>query len=264
MQAENILTQWHELTGSNIYIYRLPGVFGKWCRPNYNSVVATFCNNIAKGLPIEISNKDHELSLVYIDDVIKEFIKVLKNNVDKSKSNLYEIPTIYSITLGKLAEIIYELKEIRDTLIVPDLSDLFVKYLYSTYVSYLNTDDYGYDLNKNEDDRGWLAEFIKSKQFGQIFISVTKPGISRGNHWHNTKIEKFLVIDGEADITFRNKIDSQKIISYKVSGDKLRVIDIPTGYVHAIKNIGKTNLTTLFWANELLNKEYPDTYFEEV
>jgi UDP-2-acetamido-2,6-beta-L-arabino-hexul-4-ose reductase len=264
LAAEQLVKEWSEESGAPVYIYRLPGVFGKWCRPNYNSVVATFCNNIAHELPVQVSDPSYVLTLVYIDDVVRMFIDHLDKAVDQSEDNFYAAADTFEVSLGDLKDRISAIHAIRDTSIVPNLEDKLNKYLYATYISYLDTDKFSYDLTKNSDDRGWLAEFIKSRQAGQIFISKTKPGISRGDHWHHTKIEKFLVVEGKGEISFRNKIGDQDIISYQVDGDSPTVLDIPTGYVHAIKNIGSTDLITIFWANEMLDKERPDTYFEKV
>lgn len=264
--AEEIVSTWSSQSSSPVYIYRLPGVFGKWCRPNYNSVVATFCNNMAKGLPIQVSDPSHIITLVYIDDVISGFISHLAGgaSISNEDGNFYSITPTFDVSLGDLKSRIETIKDIRETSIVPDLEDKLNKYLYATFVSYLDTDNFSYELKKNSDNRGWLVEFIKSHQAGQIFISKTKPGISRGDHWHHTKIEKFLVIEGMGEISFRNKIDKQDIITYNVDGETPTVLDIPTGYVHVIKNTGKSDLITLFWANEMLDKEHPDTYYEKV
>lgn len=261
--AENKLLEWSRRSECPVYIYRLPGVFGKWSRPNYNSVVATFCHNIANDLPVEVSDPDRKITLVYIDSVISEFIKKFKTD-EQGRSDFYTVPETFEVTLDDLKNRIESLHSIRSSLIVPNLEDKLNKYLYATYISYLKTDDFSYKLASNTDDRGSLTEFIKSNSFGQIFVSTTKPGISRGNHWHHTKIEKFFVIQGEAEITFRNKIDSDDVIRYQVSGDNPTVLDIPTGYVHAITNTGDTDLLTIFWANELLDKDNPDTYFEKI
>ncbi|MGB4762502.1 MAG: NAD-dependent epimerase/dehydratase family protein [Candidatus Saccharimonas sp.] len=263
LAAENAVLQLREQTGAQVYIYRLPGVFGKWSKPNYNSVVATWCYNIAHDLPIEVSDPNHTLKLVYIDDVVDSFVAHLE--ASKAETNPYhEVTPTFEVSLGDLSDRIRFIHNIRSDLVVPDLSDKLNKCLYATYISYLDTDNFSYDLTKNSDTRGWLAEFVKSKQFGQIFISKTKPGISRGEHWHHTKIEKFLVVEGQAEIIFRNKIHAQDIIRYTVNGDDATVLDIPTGYVHAIKNIGESDLITIFWANEILDKNKPDTFFEKV
>lgn len=264
LAAEQAVFDWHKETGSPTYVYRLPGVFGKWSRPNYNSVVATWCYNISHNLPIEVSDPNHVVQLVYIDDVIDSFISQLENQSVKHTQEYEQVSPVFELTLGELQSRLETIHSIRSDLVIPDLSDKLNKYLYATYISYLETDDFSYNLAKNSDNRGWLAEFVKSNQFGQIFISKTKPGISRGEHWHHTKIEKFLVVEGTAEIIFRNKIDNQDIIRYTVNGDDATVLDIPTGYVHAIKNIGNTDLVTIFWANEILDKDKPDTFYEKV
>lgn len=264
LAAEELVTAWSKESGAPVYIYRLPGIFGKWCRPNYNSVVATFCSNIAHGLPVQVSDPSHVLTLVYIDDVVRAFVGHLSEVTARSKDNFYSVAETFETSLGDLKDRITAIHAIRETSIVPNLEDKLNKYLYATYISYLDTDKFSYELTKNSDERGWLVEFIKSRQAGQIFISKTKPGISRGDHWHHTKIEKFLVVEGKGEISFRNKIDDQNIISYQVDGDSPTVLDIPTGYVHAIKNVGETDLITIFWANEMLDKERPDTYYEKV
>lgn len=266
LDAEKIVFDWNKESGTPVYVYRLPGVFGKWCKPNYNSVVATFCYNIANDIPIEISDPARIITLAYIDDVVDSFIQHLNPTQDKEIDYLAQqyISRTFDVSLGDLSDRIKTLYHIRTDLVVPNLEDLLNKFLYATYISYLSTDNFSYNLTKNTDDRGWLAEFIKSKQFGQIFVSKSKPGITRGDHWHKTKIEKFLVVEGEAEIAFRNKINDQDVIRYRVSGDDMTVLDIPTGYVHAIKNVGNSDLITLFWANEILNKEKPDTHYEKV
>ena len=262
--AENAIFAWHRESGSAVYVYRLPGIFGKWCRPNYNSVVATFCNNIANKLPIEVSDSSRIIKLAYIDDVVECFTHHLKSSESTNYLDFREVSRTFDISLGELKDRINTIRDIRSSLVIPNLDDELNKFLYATYVSYLKKDDFGYKITKHTDQRGWLAEFVKSRFFGQIFISKTAPGITRGNHWHNTKIEKFLVVAGKAQITFRNKINDQEIISYTVSGDDMKVLDIPTGYVHAIKNVGDEDLITIFWANEILDKEKPDTYYENV
>lgn len=263
--AEAAVFEWVKISNAKVFVYRLPGVFGKWCKPNYNSVVATFCHNIANELPVTMSDPSHELNLVYIDEVIASFIDTMNGNVSPGSDGFCTIPNNYTITLQQLKDTIESFKNSRKTLVMPDLEDKLNKYLYATFTSYLPTDKFSYELTKNSDDRGWLTEFIKSNQFGQIFISKTKPGVTRGEHWHNTKIEKFFVIEGDAEILFRKIGDtSDKKIRYKVSGKDLTPVDIPAGYVHSIKNIGKSNLLTIFWADEILDKNNPDTYYEKV
>lgn len=261
--AEDTVLNWSRHTGNPVYIYRLPNVFGKWCRPNYNSVVATFCHNIAYGLPIQINNPVAELLLIYIDDVVEELIATMDGFAHTGGDGFCYIPRTFKVTLQQLADTLYSFAESRKSLVVPNFEDDFEKCLYATYISNLPEDGFGYDLEMKHDHRGWLAEFIKSRQFGQIFISRTKPGITRGNHWHHTKIEKFLVIEGAAVIKFR-KIGTDEVLEYKVSGEQLKVIDIPAGYTHSITNIGNTDVITLFWADEIFDSEKTDTYYLEV
>ena len=244
------------------YIVRLYGVFGKWSRPNYNTVVATFCHNVAHGLPLQINDPSYELTLCYIDDVVAKFIDIFENEAEYS-AGFFEIDTLHKITLGKLAKTIQSFGENRKTLVMPSLNGLLEQRLYGTYLSYLDEDNFAYPLKKNEDNRGWLAEFIKNESFGQIFISTTKPGITRGDHWHHTKVEKFLVIKGKATISFRHMITNE-ILRYEVCGDTPTVVDIPVGYTHNITNTGDEEMICLFWSSEIFNPEKPDTYYTKV
>ena len=262
LEAEKKLMEWSEKSGSSVCIYRLPNVFGKWSKPNYNSVVATFCHNISHGIPVEISDPEKEITFVYIDNVLEEFYELLNSSLDVTKK-YYEVERKFTISLGSLAEKIKFNSKISTTLQVPDFANLFDRFLYATYVSFAKESDFSYELETHHDERGWLAEFIKSENFGQIFVSSTEPGYTRGNHWHHTKIEKFLVVVGTEEIKLRN-YGSDEVISYKVSPEKPTVVDMPAGYVHSIKNVGKTPMITLFWSDEILNKTKPDTYFEEV
>ena len=260
--GEELVFKYEKETGAKIYVYRLPNVFGKWSKPNYNTVVATYCHNVARNIDIQINNPDAQLTLCYIDDVIKEFASIL----NKQRSNEEEsckIAKEYQITLGDLAKTIKSFKESRDDLIVPNMENELTKKLYSTYLSFLPEDDFSYDLKMNVDQRGSFTEFIKTPDRGQVSINVSKPGITKGNHWHHTKNEKFLVVSGKGKIRFRN-IDSAEIIEYNVTGEKLEVVDIPTGYTHSIVNIGETDLVTVMWANELFDQDNPDTYYVEV
>ena len=260
--SEEALFGWSENSGNPAYVYRLPNVFGKWSKPDYNSVVATFCHNIANGLPIKINESATELELVYIDDVVKELVAAMNGSANPEADGYCYVKRKFKTSLQELADTIHSFVDARDKLVVPNLEGDFERFLYATFTSFYSPDNFGYELEMRYDDRGWLAEFIKSSQFGQIFISRTKPGITRGNHWHNTKIEKFLVIDGEAEIIFR-RVDSEEVIKYQVSGKKLNVIDIPAGYTHSITNTGSNDLVTLFWADEIFNPEESDTYFLE-
>ncbi|SHJ46396.1 UDP-2-acetamido-2,6-beta-L-arabino-hexul-4-ose reductase [Clostridium cavendishii DSM 21758] len=263
LEAERFLLNYSKNTGATIYIYRLPNIFGKWCRPNYNSAIATFCYNIARDKEVWISDESKVLSLAYIDDVIHEFIERLKNGSTDNQNIYYEIPIVYKKTLGDIVNTIKGFRSIPKTSIIPNLSDDFIKALYSTYLSYLDEENFNYTLTKRVDNRGWLTEIIKSKEFGQMFISTTKPGITRGNHYHHTKVEKFIVVKGIAEIKLR-KINEQKVINYIVDGETPQVVDIPPGYIHSITNIGEIEVITLFWANEIFNSEKPDTIFMEV
>lgn len=261
-EAEILLENWATSTGSIAAIYRLPNVFGKWCRPNYNSAVATFCYNIARGLDIQIIDPDRVLKLVYIDDIINEFISLINRNLGEGYHYL-DVEPIFAIKIKDLVNLIIEFKASRDTLRIPDFSDPFVKRLYATYISYLPENKFSYEVPVKSDKRGELAELMKSFTFGQIFISRTRPGEIRGNHYHDSKVEKFIVIDGDAVISFRH-ILKDEIIEYRVSGNDFKIIDIPPGYTHSIKNIGDGDLIVMFWANEIFNPESADTYYLEV
>jgi UDP-2-acetamido-2,6-beta-L-arabino-hexul-4-ose reductase len=260
--AEQVVTRYAEQSGATVFIYRLTNVFGKWCRPNYNSVVATFCYNIAHDLPITISDPFRELDLVHVDDVVNAFCHEL--DMVESRGVIYrEANPTHPISLGQLAGMLTTFRQMRQTLVVPDLGDAFTHKLYGTFLSYLEPDDFAYDLTKRSDQRGSLAEFVKSPPFGQIFVSRTHPGITRGNHFHHLKTEKFLVLEGQAIIRFRH-IDSDEVIEYPVDGEMYRVVDIPPGYTHSIENIGEGTLVTLFWASEIFDPARADTVWEGV
>ena len=245
-----------------VYVYRLTNLFGKWSKPNYNSVIATFCNNIANNLPIKINDPEVTLNLAYIDDVVNEFINAM-NDKPSVEDNYCYIPITHTVKLGKIAELIMSFKESRKSLQIPNMKDEFEKKLYSTYLSYLPENDFSYPVKMNVDNRGSFTELFKSQERGQVSVNISKPGIVKGNHWHHTKNEKFVVVSGTGVIRFR-KIDSNKIIEYKVSGEKIEIVDIPCGYTHNIENIGDTDMVTIMWANEIFNPEKPDTYFMEV
>lgn len=263
--GEDLMFDYGKKNGVPVYVYRLPNVFGKWCRPNYNSAVATFCHNIAHDLPIQVNDPTVLMKLVYIDDVIFSFIDKLKNGSREMTENgtFEEVIPVHEIKLGKIVDLIYSFKESRNTLQIPNLGDLFTKKLYSTYLSYLPEDQFSYFLKMNEDNRGSFTEFLKSPERGQVSVNISKPGITKGQHWHHTKNEKFLVVNGKGVIRFR-KIDSDEIIEYFVSGEKLEVVDIPVGYTHNIENLGETDMVTVMWVNEIFYKERPDTYYLEV
>ncbi|MGM7702966.1 capsular polysaccharide biosynthesis protein CapF [Pseudalkalibacillus sp. Hm43] len=260
--GEAILFEYERETGAKALVYRFPNVFGKWCKPNYNSVIATFCYNIANDLPITVNDPSVTMNLVYIDDVIEELINALNSNMN-SVGEFCEVPTVYRVTLGEIADLIYSFKSSRDERLILDMSNPFTKKLYSTYLSYLPKNQFSYDLKMNIDQRGSFTEFIKTPDRGQVSVNISKPGITKGNHWHHTKNEKFLVVSGKGVIRFR-KIDSNEVIEYFVSGEKMEVVDIPTGYTHNIENLGDTDMVTIMWANELFDSEKPDTYYLEV
>ncbi len=257
--GEDLLFHYGKEVGADVLIYRFPNVFGKWCRPNYNSAVATFCNNIANDLPIQVNNRSANMTLVYIDDVAKELISALEGKPNRV-GEFCMVPVEHKITLGEIVDLIYSFKESRGSLQIADLSDEFTKKLYSTYLSYLPVDGFSYPLKMNVDERGSFTEFLKSPDRGQVSINISKPGITKGQHWHHTKNEKFLVVSGRGVIRFR-KIDEEKVYEYFVSGDKLEVVDIPVGYTHNIENLGDTDMVTVMWVNEVFDPEHPDTFF---
>ena len=262
--GEELMFGYARETGAKVLVYRFPNVFGKWCRPNYNSAVATFCYNIAHGLPIQVNDPNVVMHLVYIDDVVEELIGALGGQ-EHRQGDYCEVPVVHTVTLGRIVELLYSFKESRNTLGVPDQGDAFTKKLYSTYLSYLPEDAFGYPLKMNVDARGSFTEIIRTPDRGQFSVNISKPHITKGNHWHRTKNEKFLVVSGRGVIRFRNMNDPNgKVLEYFVSGDKLEVIDIPTGYTHNIENLGDTDMVTFMWCNECFDPERPDTYFEEV
>lgn len=260
--GEDILAAFARKTGAKVSIFRLTNLFGKWSRPNYNAVTSTFCYNIANGIPIEISNPDHEVTLAYVDDVIEAFLKEMEEKPTREGVLVEPNPIPdYTISLGDLADRIRFIANMQNSQQLMDFSDRFNKQLYATYLSYLPKERWEYGPQKiHTDDRGNLAELLKSPQFGQVFVSRTKPGITRGNHYHHTKTEKFIVISGEATIRFRH-IDQTDMIEYPVMGEDYRIVDIPPGYTHSITNTGDTELITLFWACEPFDPDNPDTYY---
>ncbi|HUS11698.1 MAG TPA: NAD-dependent epimerase/dehydratase family protein [Pyrinomonadaceae bacterium] len=261
--AEHAVAAYSKETGAPAAIFRLKNVFGKWCRPNYNSVTATFCHNIAHDLPIQISDESRELALVYIDDVVAALVSVFEKPPQPGQVEWRNVDKSHEITLGELARRIRSFRQSRQTLFVPDFADEFSRKLYATYLSYLPPSEFAYVLDKKTDQRGVLAEFVKSPPFGQIFVSRTKPGITRGNHYHHTKTEKFMVVEGEAIIRFRN-INGSDVVEYPVTGKDFKVVDIPPGYTHSIENVGDGEMVTLFWACEIFDPTRADTYFVNV
>jgi len=260
--GEDLLFQYGKETGAKVLVYRFPNVFGKWCRPNYNSAIATFCHNIARDIPITVNDPKVMMNLVYIDDVVEELIRALKNQETREGSYCM-VPIMHVRKLGEIVDLIQSFHASRIKKTIPDMSDSFTKKLYSTYLSYLPSNQFGYELKMNIDHRGSFTEFLKTLDQGQVSVNVSKPGIVKGDHWHHTKNEKFLVVSGKGVIRFR-QIDSSEVIEYYVSGDKLEVIDIPPGYTHHIENLGESDLVTIMWANEPFDPNHPDTYFMEV
>lgn len=260
--GEDLLRAYAAETGAKVVIYRFTNVFGKWCRPNYNSVVATFCHNIANDLPIQINDEKVLLRLIYIDDVVSELLNALCGN-PTTDGEFGIVEPVHEVTLGRLAELLYSFRDSRKTLSVPDLADAFEKKLHATYLSYLPADAFSYPLKMNCDARGSFTEIIRTPERGQFSVNISKPGITKGNHWHNTKNEKFLVVSGKGVIRFR-KPGEDEVYSYYVSGDKLEVVDIPIGFTHNIENLGDTDMVTFMWCNECFDPTRPDTYFLEV
>ncbi|MEX1377724.1 MAG: capsular polysaccharide biosynthesis protein CapF [Eubacteriales bacterium] len=260
--GEDLLFSYSSETGAKVLVYRLPNVFGKWCRPNYNSAVATFCNNIANDLEIKVNDPSVNMSLVYIDDVVDEFILALQGREHKEEKFCF-VPTVHKVRLGEIVDLLYSFKESRKDLSVPNMSNAFAKALYSTYLSYLPIDKFSYPLKMNVDNRGSFTEIIRTADRGQFSVNISNAGITKGNHWHHTKVEKFVVVKGNALVQFR-KIGTEEVIDYHLSGDKIEVLDVPTGYTHNIINEGDDELVAFIWCNECFDPLRPDTYYEEV
>lgn len=259
---EDLMFSYQKETDATVYVYRFTNLYGKWSKPNYNTVVATFCYKIARGEKVKVDDPYAKITLCYIDDVVRELINCL-----------YGKPTVQNgfcivsqqdeTTVGELEKTIRSFKESRKNLSIANLANRLEKNLYSTYLSFLPEGNFSYSLKMNVDQRGSFTEFMRTPDRGQVSVNVSKPGIVKGNHWHHTKNEKFLVVSGEGVIRFR-KVDSDKVIEYFVSGGKLEVVDIPVGYTHNIENIGNTDMVTLMWANEPFDPQNPDTYYVEV
>lgn len=267
--AEEAVYEHGKKTGAPVLIYRMPNIFGKWSKPDYNSAVATFCHNIARGLPIRVNDPEHMMHLAYIDDVVSELIDDMEimtrggsvKGINEPNTSL-RCP-VYHADLGYIAETIESFPRLRESLGVPDLSEPFVSKLYSTYLSFLPEDGFSYKLKMNKDERGSFTEFIRTPDRGQVSVNITRPGIIKGNHWHDSKNEKFLVVQGKGLIRFR-KTGEEKILEYYVNSDELTVVDIPTGYVHNIINTGDVDMVTIMWASEAFDPGKPDTYRETV
>lgn len=262
--GEQLMFSYAEETGAKVLVYRFPNLFGKWCRPNYNSAVATFCNNIANDLPIQVNDPKVVLNLVYIDDLVDEMIAALKGEENR-KEQFCEVPIVHSVALGEIVEMLYKFKEQPQSLIIPEIpNNSFIKKLYSTFLSYFPKEKVAFPLKMNIDDRGSFTELLKSKNVGQVSINISKPGITKGQHWHNSKWEFFIVVAGHGLIQER-KIGSNEVIEFEVSGDKIEAVHMLPGYTHNIINLSQTeNLVTVMWANEEFDANKPDTFFEVV
>ena len=276
LEGEKLFFDYSKDNDSKVLVYRFPNLFGKWCRPNYNSVIATWCYNIANDLEIQVNDPSVELELCYIDDVVKEMIDALEGKehhchfdgvdvVDDSNGNYCYVPTAHKVTLGRIVELLNSFKEQPITLVVPEIpNNSFEKKLYSTYLSYLPKEKVKFELKMNCDDRGSFTELLKTTNCGQFSVNISKPGITKGQHWHHSKWEFFIVVKGHALIQER-KVGTDEIIEFDVSGDKIEAVHMLPGYTHNIINLSDTEeLITLMWANELFDSNHPDTYGEVV
>lgn len=260
--AEDLVFAYACDQGAPCFVYRFPNLFGKWCRPNYNSVVATFCHNIARGLPIRVDDENAPLGLVYVDDLVTGLIQALEGH-PSLEGRFCVVGPVYRTSVGQLARCLHEFKAARQDLKLPDLGDPFVRKLYSTYLSYLPEDAFSYPLVMHEDARGSFTEFFRTPDRGQVSINISRPGITKGDHWHHSKAEKFLVVSGQGVIRFR-RIGAEQVLEYPVDGSRLQVVDIPPGYTHHIVNLGDTDMVTVMWVNEPYDPARPDTYHELV
>lgn len=276
LAGENLFFDYGKETGAKVLVYRFPNLFGKWCRPNYNSAVATFCNNIANDLPIQVNDRSTQLELLYVDDLVDEMIAALRGeehhcefdgvNTVLCKDGAYcAVPVSHRATLGEIVDLLESFHSQPQTLMMPEIAEgSFAKKLYSTYLSYLPKEKVAFPLKMNVDDRGSFTELLKTADCGQFSVNITKPGITKGQHWHNTKWEFFIVVSGRALIEER-RIGSDDVLRFEVSGDKIEAVHMLPGYTHNIINLSETDdLVTLMWANERFNPEKPDTYFEKV
>lgn len=274
--GEELFFKYADETGAKVLVYRFPNLFGKWCRPNYNSAVATFCNNIANGLPIQVNDPTVELELLYIDDLVEEMISALAGRehrceFDGIDTKLTEdgrycaVPVTHKVRLGEIVEMLERFREMPRNLGVPDLTPGgFEKKLYSTYLSYLPKEKMSYPLKMNVDERGSFTEIIRTANAGQMSVNISKPGITKGQHWHHTKNEKFVVVKGHGLIQLR-KEGTDEVLNFEVSGDRIEVVEMIPGYTHNIINLSDTeDLVTLMWCNEPFDPNHPDTYFDVV
>lgn len=270
LAGEKLFLKYSEETGTKVLIYRFPNLFGKWCKPNYNSAVATFSNNIANDLPITVNDRTTELELLYIDDLVEEMLLALNGEEHRNERGYCYCPITFKVTLGRIVDLLYSFKNSRNDLSVPDMGDGFTKRLYANYLSYLPGDKFAYKLKMNQDDRGSFTELLRTADRGQVSVNISKPGITKGQHWHHTKNEKFIVVSGHGLIQLR-KIGTDEngnpypVIDYEVNGEELTVVDMIPGYTHNIINLSDSeNLVTVMWANEPFDPMHPDTYGEPV
>ena len=268
--GEELLFQYAQETGAEVLVYRLPNVFGKWCRPNYNSAIATFCHNTANGLPIQVNDPSVPMDLVYIDDVVEEFIQALRGRANRLADGLCAVAVHHETALGHIADTILSFSDMRNSLEVPQLSDPLTKKLYSTYLSYLPAESFIYTLHMNEDARGSFTELIRTPDRGQFSVNISRPGVTKGRHWHHTKNEKFTVVKGEALIQLR-RVGFQPdgtpfpVEEFRVSGSRIQAVEMIPGYTHNIINLSETeDLVTVMWASEPFDSARPDTFFQEV
>lgn len=276
LAGEELFFRYEKETGAKVLVYRFPNLFGKWCRPNYNSVVATFCNNIANGLPIQVNDRNVKLEMLYIDDLVEEMIAALTGQEHRCEFDGLEtvlqdngkycaVPITHKVTLGDIVDLLHTFAEQPTTLMMPEIPDQsFAKKLYSTYLSYLPKEKVAFPLKMNVDERGSFTELLRTGKCGQVSVNISKPGITKGQHWHHTKWEFFIVVSGHGLIQQR-KIGSDEVIEFDVSGDKIEAVHMLPGYTHNIINLSDTeNLVTVMWANELFDPNHPDTFFEKV
>ena len=274
--GEELFFDYARQTGANVLVYRFPNLFGKWCRPNYNSAVATFCNNIANGLPIQVNDRSTELELLYIDDLVDELIAALSGKehhcefdglqtIPCTDGRYCTVPTTHKATLGDIVDLLDSFRSQPNTLIIPEIPEgSFAKKLYSTYLSYLPADKIVFPLKMNVDMRGSFTELLRTKNCGQVSVNISKPGITKGQHWHNTKWEFFMVVSGHGMIQER-KIGTDEVLSFEVSGEKIEAVHMLPGYTHNLINLSDTqDLVTVMWCNECFDPQHPDTYFEPV
>ncbi|MEE1352105.1 MAG: NAD-dependent epimerase/dehydratase family protein, partial [Clostridia bacterium] len=262
--GEDLIFAYGKENGVNTLVYRFPNLFGKWCRPNYNSAVATFCHNIANDLEITVNDRNHMMTLCYIDDVVCELINALEGKENRVDDYCY-VSVEHKITLGEISDLLYKFKGQSQTLVMPEIPDNSIeKKLYSTYLSYLPKEKVSFELKMNKDDRGSFTELLKTEKCGQFSVNISKPGITKGQHWHHTKWEFFIVVSGKGLIQQR-KIGTDEVLNFEVSGDKIEAVHMLPGYTHNIINLSDTeNLVTVMWANEQFDPNHPDTFFEVV